>query len=264
MKQDRHLITIDAQKDFCDPRGSLFVAGADDDMKRLAAFIQKYGEHLNEIHATLDSHQTIHIAHPIFWINSQSQHPKPFTLITRQDVQNGTWRTTEPRWQARAQHYVDELDKHGRYILCIWPPHCRIGSWGHSLVDAVSDALYDWEEKTFSKVDFVAKGSNFFTEHYSAVQADVPDDSDPTTKLNTELIDMLSKADEIFITGEALSHCVANSICDVADSFGDENIKKFILLEDTSSNVGSFEKMGEDFVLRMKKRGMKIAKSTDF
>ena len=96
------------------------------------------------------------------------------------------------------------------------------------------------------------------------MQADVPDDSDPTTKLNTLFIDVLSQADEIFITGEALSHCVANSINDVANNFGDDNIKKFILLADTTSSVPGFEKLGEDFVRDMKKRGMQVAKSTDF
>lgn len=264
MKRNRHLISIDAQNDFCDPKGKLFVNGADEDMKRLATFIRKYGSNLTDVHSTLDSHQTVHISQPIFWINSKSEHPKPFTQITKDAVESGDWTTANPKWQPRAKHYVKELADHGRYTLTIWPPHCLIGTFGHSLVPAIADALYEWEEKNFNRVNFVAKGSNLFTEHYSAVQADVPDDSDPTTKLNVELIDILSKADEIFITGEALSHCLANSITDVANNFGDENVKKFILLEDTSSSVPGFENLGEKFVKDMKKRGMKSVKSTDF
>jgi nicotinamidase/pyrazinamidase len=75
---------------------------------------------------------------------------------------------------------------------------------------------------------------------------------------------VLKAADEILITGEALSHCVANSIRDIANNFGDDNIKKFVLLEDTSSNVNGCEKMGQDFVKEMIGRGMKITTTKDW
>lgn len=259
-----HLISIDPQNDFCDKTGALFVGGADADMVRLAPFIGKNKKRISEVHVTLDSHQSVHIAHPIFWTNSKGEHPKPFSLITADDVKNGVWRAYNPKWQARAQSYVESLAKNGRYVLCIWPPHCLIGTWGHSIVPAVAAALVDWEVETFNKVNFVAKGSNLFTEHYSAVQADVPDDADPSTKLNTRLIDALTEADEILITGEALSHCVANSIIDVATQFGDDNVKKFTLLQDTTSNVGGFEKLGQDFVLNMAKKRMKLTTTKDW
>jgi nicotinamidase-related amidase len=264
-----HLLMIDPQNDFCIPngpggeKGALVVGGADTDMERLATFITKNGKRIEQIHCTLDSHQLVHIAHPIFWVNSKGEHPNPFTVITVDDVKNGVWRTFNPRWQARAQTYVETLAKNKRYVLCIWPPHCLIGTWGHSIVPSVAKALYEWENG-FDRVNFVAKGSNFFTEHYSGVQADVPDDNDPSTKLNTNLIDALTEADEILITGEALSHCVANTIYDVAKQFGVDNVKKFTLLKDTSSNVGGFEKLGRDFVLEMANKGMKLTTSKDW
>ena len=270
MAKNVHLITIDPQNDFCikdgpgGEKGQLVVPGADADMDRLGKFITKNQNRLNEIHCTLDSHQVIHIAHPGFWVNSAGQHPNPFTLITDDDVRNGTWRSFNPKWQARAQGYVDTLKKNARYVLCIWPVHCVIGSWGHSIVPVVQKALQAWETDTFSRVNFVAKGSNLFTEHYSGVMADVEDPSDPSTKLNTNLIDVLNEAEEILITGEALSHCVANTINDIATQFGDDNVKKFTLLEDTSSNVGSFEKLGQDFVKNMTKKCMKVTTTKDW
>lgn len=260
----RHLMTIDPQRDFCDKDGSLFVPGADEDMNRLARFISKVGPSLEEIHCTLDSHQTIHIAHPIFWVDGRGNPPKPFTQITHQEVKDGVWKPKNLQWMSHALHYTKTLADHGRYDLTIWPVHCRIGSFGHSIVPKVFDTLMAWEEGTFSKVDFVAKGSNMLTEHYSAVQADVPIDDDATTKLNTTLIDSLITADEIFATAEALSHCVANTFTDIADNFGEDNVKKIILLIDTTSNVPSFEKKGEDFIKKMTKRGMRVAKTTDF
>jgi nicotinamidase/pyrazinamidase len=269
MPKKVHLITIDPQNDFCvkdgpgGEKGALVVAGADADMVRLGAFITKNKKRLSEIHCTVDSHQFIHIAHPAFWTNSKGDRPAPFTLISDDDVRNGVWRTFNPRWQARGLAYVETLKKNARYVLCIWPPHCLIGSWGHSIVPAVAKALYEWEAD-FNRVNFVAKGSNLFTEHYSGVQADVPDDNDPSTKLNTALIDTLNEADEILITGEALSHCVANTVTDIANQFGPDNVKKFTLLEDTSSNVGGFDKLGQDFVREMLKKGMKVTTTKDW
>ena len=266
-----HLVSIDPQNDFCiangpgGEKGALVVGGAADDMNRLAAFITKNKSRIDEIHVTLDSHQSVHVAHPIFWVNSKLEHPTPFTVITVDDVvKNGTWRASYPPFQKQAQKYVETLASNKRYALVIWPPHCIIGSWGASIVPIVSDALIDWELTKFNRVSFVPKGSNFMTEHYSALVADCVDDSDPTTKLNTGLIDVLSQADEILITGEALSHCVANTVTDIADNFGEDNIKKFTLLTDTSSNVTGFEKLGQDFIINMVKRGMKICKSTDW
>ncbi len=264
MPKKTHLIIIDPQNDFCNPKGSLFVPGADADALRLAKFITKNSPRLDEIHTTLDSHQTVHIAHAISWVDAKGKHPAPFTVITDDDVANGKWRSFNPRWQGKFKAYVDALKANGRYVLCIWPTHCRIGSWGHSIVPEVCDALQGWEERAFGRVNFVAKGSNLFTEHYSGVLADVPDDSDPSTQLNTEFINTVNEADEILISGQALSHCVSNTITDVANNFGDDNIKKFVLLSDTSSNVPGFEQLGTDFVKSMSKRGMKVIKSTDY
>jgi nicotinamidase-related amidase len=121
-----------------------------------------------------------------------------------------------------------------------------------------------WQSDTFGVVDFVTKGSNIFTEHYSAYKSDVPDAADPTTMANTDLLEILQEADEILITGEALSHCVANTIRDIANDFGEDNIRKFTLVTDTCSNVPGFENLGEDFVKEMTGRGMSEVTSTEY
>jgi nicotinamidase/pyrazinamidase len=233
-------------------------------MERLGKFIIQNINRISDVSCTLDSHQMIHIAHPIFWVNSKGENPKPFTLISDDDVRNGVWRPFHPGLQTHAQHYVDTLKKVGRNVLCIWPPHCLIGTWGHSVVNSVAVALQMWEVKTVNRVNYVTKGSNFLTEHYSGVQADVPDDSDPTTKLNTGLIDTLAEADEIVYAGEALSHCLRWTGTDIANNFGDDNIKKCTLLTNAASSVGGFEKDGEAFVKEMVGRGMRLATTTDW
>lgn len=259
-----HALIIDPQEDFCNPKGALFVTGADKDSDRLADFLIKFGKKIGDIHVTLDSHRSVDIAHPIFWTNSKGIHPNPFTIISEKDVEGGTWFTTNPSWRQRGIDYVKALSKNSRYPLCIWPPHCLIGTWGHSIAKTVSDALVKWENDVFGVIDFVTKGSNIFTEHYSAYKADVPDASDPTTMPNTDLLSILQEADEILISGQALSHCVRNTVQDICDGFGVDNTKKFVLLRDTSSNVSGFEKMGEDFVRDMVGRGMRVTTTKDY
>jgi nicotinamidase/pyrazinamidase len=258
------LLVIDPQYDFCNPKGNLYVAGAEDDMKRLSTMIKKRKAKINNIHSTLDQHHIINIAHPIFWRDSTGNHPDPFTLITIDDLADGAWMTTKPSMMKRAAEYIKELALKGRYVLCIWPPHCIIGSLGATIVPEVYEAYCEWESERFAIANKVTKGSNFWTEHYSAVRAEVPDPDDPGTAMNISLINTLKEADVIGIAGEAISHCVANTIRDIADEVGNNNISKFVLLEDATSSVTGFEQLGVDFVKVMVSRGMRISNTKEF
>lgn len=269
------LLIIDPQNDFCDiPEKdcpmlesgarlspALPVSGADGDMKRLAAFIERTGDRLCGIHVTLDSHNPVDIAHPSWWRDAAGAAPAPFTVIGAEEVRSGTWRAGDPVRQARSLAYVESLERNGRYALAIWPEHCLIGHWGHSVHASVAAALDAWARKRLENADFVLKGSNPYTEHYSAVQAEVPDPADPATLTNDRLIAKLAGADTILIAGEALSHCVASTVRDIADALGSQNAGKMVLLADCTSPVCGFERQGEDFVREMTARGMRVASS---
>ena len=262
--KETHLLIIDPQNDFCLPNGALSVPGADKDMERLAEMIKNNVEAIDSISVTLDSHHPVHIAHPIWWVDQNGNHPAPFTLINVDDVKNGTWRALNPGFQKRSEAYVKALADGGRYVLCIWPEHCLIGTPGAAVVDSLNEALRLWE-KEFAVVNMVTKGSNMFTEHYSAVKADVEDPEDVTTALNTKLVDLLrNSTGDILIAGEALSHCVANTIRDIAANFSDEQVKRFVLLEDACSNVTGFEALGNDFVTEMTGRGMRLSTTAQY
>lgn len=266
MSKKVHLLIIDPQVDFCMPGGSLVVPGAEQDMdNRMANFVLQSKDKFEDIHVTLDSHHYVDIAHPIMWKDRNGNHPAPFTIVTKADVMNAVWSATIPSLQKRLLDYVTKLEDNKRYPLCIWPPHCLIGTPGSNVVPNLMNSLIEWN-KTFAIVDFVTKGSNPFTEHYSAVQADVPDPADPSTQLNVGLIQTLENdADEIIIAGEALSHCVANTVTDIANNFKDKSaISKFVLLTDASSSVGGFEKFGTDFIDAMVKQGMKLTTTKDY
>lgn len=259
-----HLLIIDPQNDFMDmPGAALPVPGANADMERLAAFIGRVGRKIADIHVTLDSHHVADVAHPTIWRNAAGDYPAPYTVISAKDVEDKVWYPRDPRLGKMMLDYVKALEANGRYPLLIWPEHCLIGTKGHNVQESVSEALNAWARKGMQLVDFVTKGSNWKTEHYSAVKAEVPDPNDAGTTINWDLIGALKEADVIFVAGEALSHCVANTVRDVADNFGDENVSKLVLLEDCSSAVPGFEKAAEDFVAEMKARGMKTARSTE-
>jgi nicotinamidase-related amidase len=258
-----HLLLIDPQHDFCNPQGNLYVTGAENDMLRIADMIARLGGKLEDIHVTLDQHHLIDVAHPAMWKNASSQQPDPFTIITSNDIKNAVWYTTQPDLTPRMIAYTEALEASGRYPLCIWPPHCLIGSPGATVVPEVLDALNKWADKKFKTIDFVSKGSNIFTEHYSGVKAEVPDPNDPTTQLNTRLIQTLEKTDMVLIAGEAGSHCLANTVRDVADGFSDPKvIEKLVLLADGTSPVQGFENLQDDFIKEMTAKGMKLSTTT--
>ena len=259
------LVIIDPQIDFCEPSGALYVKGADDDMKRLARMIRRVGGKLNDIHVTLDSHHAMDIAHPLFWKDAKGKNPDPFTVITVDDVENGKWVTTIPGLNKRGLEYVRALAKNGRYPLVVWPYHCLIGSKGHGVYPDLYEVLVDWEKKELAQVDYVTKGSNIYTEHYSAIQADVPDPADPSTQINTRLLQTLEDTDMIAVAGEAGSHCLANTIRDIANNFTDAKyVEKLVLLIDATSPVTGFEQYQTDFIDEMTKKGMKLVRTDEF
>ncbi len=259
-----HLLVIDPQNDFCDKNGALYVDGADEDMNRVARLIDSMRSRLRAIHVTLDSHRKVDISHPIWFKDGGGRHPAPLTVITADELEKGKWTTTQPSAYPRTLAYLRALETRGRYPHVIWPYHCLIGDQGHNVWPALSAAIHAWEDR-FAMADFVTKGSNPWTEHFSAVQAEVPDPSDPTTQVNTDLITTLEEADLVLLAGEALSHCLANTVRDVADKFADPRfVHKLVLLTDASSNVPGFDTYGDDFLRALTQKGMQTTTTTDF
>ena len=248
-------------------QGSLVVPGADKDMERLATLITRIAPKLDDIHVTLDSHRIWDIAHPIWWKDSNGNHPAPFTVITVADVESGKWTTTRPGAYKRSLDYLKALAATKRYPHVIWPEHCLIGSWGHGVVPVLAEAMHVWERMRQGVVDYVTKGSNPYTEHFSGVRAEVPDPKDLSTQINSDLIRVLGEADIILLAGEARSHCLANTVRDIATEFELVNpdlIKKFYLLTDATSDVPTFEGEGEKFVREMVAKGMNLTTTQDF
>lgn len=259
------IVCIDIQNDFMDPNGALQVAGATEDAKRTTKMIKRLTPKINDLIVTMDSHNIVDISHPIWWLDDNGNPPGIFTPITAADVRAGKWHTKMNNVAKRSLEYLDELEKSGRYNHMIWPEHCIIGTPGHNLQSDFAEAVHYWERTRYATATKVTKGSNPFTEHYSAVRAEVPDPKDNTTQLNSQLIQQFETADILVWTGQALSHCLANTFRDTAAAFSNPDIiKKQVLLTDTTSNVYQCEKMGEDFIKEMVAKGMQLSTSVDF
>ncbi|MET0334914.1 MAG: cysteine hydrolase [Rhizobacter sp.] len=276
MKQQIQLLIIDPQNDFCDlpdaykPRNPLTgaatdpalpVAGAHADMQRLAGLIRAGSAGLTDIAVTLDSHHRLDIAHPTFWQQRDGSAVSPFTPITAMQVRDGDFQPRDPASLTRALAYLDELEARGRYTLMVWPVHCEIGTWGHNVHADVRAAYNQWEEQQLRTVEMVTKGENPWTEHYSAVMAEVPDEADDHTQLNQGLIAQLDRADAIFIAGEASSHCVKATTEHIVANLG--RVERITLITDCMSPVGGFAEAHDAFLSDMRSRGVKLATAAE-
>ncbi|NSL55880.1 cysteine hydrolase family protein [Uliginosibacterium aquaticum] len=276
-QRNLHLLIIDPQNDFCDlpadycpldPLGGRFapslpVPGAHADMLALAALIDAGRAGLEAITVTLDSHQHLDIAHPTFWQDADGQGVAPFTQITAAELRAGRYLPRAPQWQVRAQSYLDALEAAGRYTHMVWPVHCEIGSWGHNIHHVLRLALNRWEEARTAIVAKVSKGENPLTEHYSAMQAEVPDPADAATQLNEALLARLRSAERVFIAGEAGSHCVRATTEHIVAHWPAAELGKLVLIEDCISPVSGFESAYAEFLAAMRERGVQLMNASE-
>lgn len=228
-----HLLLIDVQKDFCFPEGTLYVAGrsgtaAIDDSRRIAEFIYRNLGTITEVTTTMDTHFAYQIFSPAFWQDEDGKTPAPHRVISSDEVLSGAMRPNPAvakwlcngnyGWLVRqVQFYCRELEKAGKYQLYLWPPHCLLGSAGHSLVGVVHEArmFHSFARGAQSWVE--VKGGNPLTENYSILRPEVlaRHDGAPLAQRNTKFLETLLRADAVVIAGQAASHCVKSSIDDL-------------------------------------------------
>lgn len=258
------LLIIDPQNDFCDKNGALFVPGADKDIKNLSKFIKKNKSKIDSLVVSLDTHNIYDIAHPLFWVNENREHPNDYTVITIEDFKNKKWVPFTNIVNGWVEEYLTGLSEKGRFPLIIWPPHCLANSWGWKMPEELKKSVSSWAGK--KKVSHIyEKGKNIFTENYSIFEAEYPFPEDETTFFNHKLADFIVSHDKIFVGGEARTHCVLNSIRSLVEHYGDNIIRKIILIEDTTSNVQipSAIKFADDFFSELEIKGMSVKTTKD-
>ncbi len=283
------LMAIDVQNTFCIPDFELFVGGSSgmgavEDNVRLCEFIYHNLSVITEIAPTMDTHTSMQIFHPMFWINDGGEHPAPMTMISLADVQQGLWKVNPGiayslargnymALQSFVLHYVQRLSDKGKYPLTIWPYHAMLGGIGHALVSAVEEACFFHAIARHSQTNFEIKGGNPLTENYSVLRPEVLDDASgrPIAQKNSRFIQKLLEFDAVIIAGQAKSHCVAWTIDDLLTEIQAQDpklAKKVYLLEDCTSpvvipGVVDFTDQANAAFQRFADAGMHLVKSTE-
>jgi nicotinamidase-related amidase len=250
------LLAVDVQNTFCVPEFELFVAGrsgtgAVDDNRRLCEFLYRNLGTITRIVPSLDTHHAMQVFHAIWLVDSDGNHPAPYTLVSAEDVEAGRWRMNSAVAAAlgidadyarrHLAHYTRRLAEGGKYDLTIWPYHAMLGGIGHALVPAVEEAIFFHSITRHSQPDFQVKGDNPLTEHYSMLGPEVTEgpDGDPLGGRNTALVEKLLTFDVVIVAGQAKSHCLAWTIDDLLT---DPEVRERLaprtyLLEDCTSPV---------------------------
>lgn len=254
----RVLLLIDPQNDFCHPQGSLYVPGADIDMQRLARCINKYPTFFDYACITMDTHSEQHIANATSWrfIDQELSVPDCSQVKRR--------RTRTRSGEVQSRFYV-LLDGRKRYVTCpelmqreggtqkinkmfrsisngpltLWPNHCiheddgevQTTTDGWTMQKDLHRALGTHMRKN---VKLFTKGEDDYVESFSALKTE---DGKP---INPELLDKLAKYDEIYVAGEASSHCVRRTMESFAELRPDL-LPRVKIIENCMSPVRGFE-----------------------
>lgn len=254
-------VIIDPQNDFIDDiknSPSLAVNGALENMKVLADVLKK--DNFNEVLITLDTHAVLDIAHTSWWKDKNGNEISPFTQITSEDILSGNFVAANPEMQEYSLSYTRELENKGKYKHFVWPNHCIEGTKGHEVHEEVQKVL---KEKNV-KVQYLKKGINPKTEHYSAFKAEVPLDDDEKTQLDMKTINYINQFDKVVFSGEAQSHCVKASVLDFLMNIPDQDRKKVFILEDCMASVPGFENEGKEFIYLAKELGANVMNSNQY
>ena len=174
-----------------------------------------------------------------------------------------------------AKKYTKALEDRGRNPLCLWPPHCLIGDWGQLVYPILSESYKRWCDTTNGWINWISKGQWVWTEHYSAIVADVPDPTRQETQLNANVVNDAANADMILWAGWAGSHCLKWTAQDAVDMFGEKDnefVKKSVFFTDTSAPVVSpdinatnlFAQWRTEFLDEMDNRGATITTTDKF
>jgi nicotinamidase-related amidase len=291
-----HLLLVDLQKDFCFPEGSLYVGGrsgrgAIEDNDRIARFLYKNLESITDVTCTMDTHYPHQIFFSSFWQDAEGRAPSPHREVSTDEIRAGVLRPDpdlaawladgDVSWLERqVAFYVEELEKAGKYKLYLWPPHCLLGSDGHTLAGVIHEArlFHAWTRTAPSRVEI--KGGHALTENYSVLAPEVLRrfDGRPLAERNASLVETLLATDAVIVAGQAASHCVKSTLEDLLGEIRARDLAlagKVYVLTDCMSSVAvpDPEREGEfvfDFTPRAEEAqrcfaeaGMHLVRSTE-
>ncbi|MCL1875540.1 MAG: hypothetical protein FWF87_04705 [Synergistaceae bacterium] len=253
------LLAIDIQNSFME-NGSLGVPGSHSDVERLCKFIYSHAELISDITISLDSHDPLQIFHPVWWKDDCGNTPEPFTVITEADILRRKW--SAALYPEDSLNYVRNLERLGKKQLMIWPYHCLKGTIGHALESILSNLIYFLSTAKKFSTTSVLKGDDPLSEMYGIFKPEYS----KTAYINIELLKSIAKYQRIYIAGEASSHCVLESVKQIAEYYSEDKeiTSRVHILTDCMSPIPGFESATEnEFSALAERYGIKLVKSTD-
>ena len=261
-KVRRMLLCIDMQKDFMEG-GTVPVPNSKRDVENITRFIYNNMENITQIICSMDAHIREQIFHPCWWVNKKGENPEPYTKITYEDVINGKWRTANMKCSKKSKKYLKKLEESGKKKLCVWPYHCLRGTDGYTLENEFAKMIRFHSLVRITNSEIIQKGQDRFSEMYGVVKPEVVSDD---TEINLEFLKLFRKYDEIYIVGEAASHCVLETVMQICEYFKDrlDILSKIKVLTDCTSPIKGFEEeTNRKFDMLRDNYGIKFMKSTD-
>ena len=283
------ILSIDNQRDFNFPEGSMYVAGrtgtgAMDAQKNTVEFIYKNLNRITDIISTLDTHYLNQIFFSICHLDQNNENPEPGTVISHEDYKTGKFRANPAiakdlgcnpvLLNKQYTYYCGELEKDGKYQLMIWPYHCLFGSPGNSLSGVIDEAIRFHSLVRRASDICRSKGESPYTENYSIFAPEVKTfyDGSPLPKVskNFDIIKTLIDSDVVVILGQAASHCVKESVKDLLNEIKSHNrdlLDKVYILKDCTSavvipGVFDFTDIADKAMAEFENEGMHIVEST--
>ena len=244
------LICVDFQNDFLEG-GALAVSGGRADVEKTIYFINNHK--IDKIICSLDTHTKNQIFHKCYWVNSNGENPDDYTIITAEDVRSEKWIPVGCS-KEYAFKYLNYIENEGKKNLCIWPYHCLVGTIGAALDSELAKIVYEHDNL------MVQKGMDPNTEMYGIIKPEYE-----TGYMNTQVLEEIKKYDDIYIAGEAKSHCVIETVKQIVDYFADrpEFISRITLLNDCMSSIPGYEEITERELNELVSKGIKIKKSIE-
>lgn len=256
------LLVIDLQNDFMEGIGSLAVPGSKGDVERLTSFLYNHMEDVTQVMCSLDTHYTTQIFHTIWWEDESGNHPDPYAIITYDDVSRGKYKPVIGEL-SKSLEYLKKLEENGKKKLCVWPYHCLAGSTGANLETEFTKMLYFHSVTRKSRPILIQKGTDPYSEMYGIIK---PEYDHGKNFLNMVVLNAIEHFDEIYLAGEAASHCLIESGEQILEYYQNrpEITSKITILEDCTSPISGYEKETRDGFERLKATyGITVRKSTE-
>lgn len=251
---------IDIQNDFME-NGALPVPNSHRDVENATRFLYKHMEKITSVAVSIDTHQPQQIFHPSWWMDENGNHPEPLTIITARDVAAGKWKPVK-RFDESLE-YVTNLERAGKKQLCIWAYHCIQGTYGAALEGQFSNMVHFHSVARNSEIQKIVKGLDPLSEMYGIIKPEYDKDN----YCNSEFLESLKTYDKIIVAGEAKSHCVLESVKQMAEHYKDNKAitSRIFLLEDCMSPIPGFERVTEEeFSLLERQYELNVVSSNDF